>query len=492
MHDLKQRAVRGGIARLCAQGIVFLMRIGSLMVLARILTPKDFGLVNMATIFATILFLLRDFGLSAASVQQSTVNQEQLSGLFWINIIIGGTIWALAAAAAPAIAAFYGEPRLYGVTVTLAAGFFLNALGVQHSAVLQREMRFTALALINVISSALGVTVGIAAAVAGYGYWALVVTSVASPLIATVGYWFATGWIPSRFARGAGMGSLLRFGGGLTLVTILVYIGYNADKVMIGRLWGAAAIGVYGRAFQIISIPTDNLNGAIGEVAFATLSRLQSDPVRFKSYFLKVFSLVLGLTVPVTIACGLFADDVVYLLLGPKWNDAIAIVRLLAPTILVFAIINPLGWVIFSMGSIKRGLKAAPIIAIFMITGCILSLPYGPKGVAFAYSAALTLWVIPHILWCVHRTPISFWDILKAISRPLYCGLIAGGIAFSLRLLLGGAVSAFPRLLLESSVLFATFFGVFLLSAGQRSLYLDVVRSLRGPSAATTGISVSG
>jgi O-antigen/teichoic acid export membrane protein len=491
MRDLKQKAVRGGIARLCAQGIVFFLRIGSLMVLARILTPKDFGLVNMATIFTTVLFLLRDFGLSAASVQHSTVSQEQISGLFWINIIIGGAIWVLAAVAAPTIAAFYGEPRLYGLTVVLAAGFFLNALGVQHSALLQRQMRFTTLALINVISSALSVAIGIVAATVGYGYWALVVISVTCPLIATLGYWLATGWIPGGFNRGTGMGSLIRFGGGLTLVTILVYIGYNADKVMIGRLWGAAAIGIYGRAFQIISIPTDNLNGAVGEVAFATLSRLQSDPARFKSYFLKAFSLVLGLTVPVTIACGLFADDVVYLLLGPKWNGAISIVRLLAPTILVFAIINPLGWLIFSMGLIKRGLKAAPIIAIFMIAGYMLSLPYGPEGVAFAYSAALTLWVIPHILWCVHGTPISFWDILKVISRPLCCGIIAGGIAFSVRLLLGGAVSALPRLLLESSVLFATFFGVFLFAAGQKSLYLDIVRGLRGPSSAA-GISVSG
>ena len=492
MHDLKQRAVRGGVARLCAQGMVFLLRIGSLMVLARILTPKDFGIVNMAAVFTTILFLLRDFGLSAASVQRSTVSQEQISGLFWINIVICGAIWVLGVAAAPAIAAFYDEPRLYGVTIVLAAGFFLNALGVQHSALLQRQMRVTTLALINVISSALGVAIGIAAAMAGYGYWALVVISVACPLIGTLGYWLATGWIPSRFDRRAGMGSLIRFGGGLTLVTILVYIGYNAEKVMIGRLWGAAAIGIYGRAYQIISIPTDNLNGAIGEVAFATLSRLQHDPARFKSYFLKVLSLVLGLTVPVTIACGLFADDVVYLLLGPNWNDAIAIVRLLAPTILVFAIINPLGWVIFSMGLINRGLKVAPIIAIFMIIAYILSIPYGPKGVAFAYSAALTLWVIPHILWSVHRTPISFWDILQVISRPICCGVVAGGIAFSVRLLLGGAVSAFPRLLLESGVLFATFFGVFLFAAGQKSLYLEVIRGIRGPSSAAAGISVSG
>src|SRR5262249_58492432 len=129
---------------------------------------------------------------------------------------------------------------------------------------------------------------------------------------------------------------------------------YNAEKVMIGRFWGADAIGIYGRAYQLISIPTDNLNAAVGEVAFSALSRLQDDPIRFRSYFLKGFSLVLGLTLPITVACALFADDVVFCLLGPKWKDAAAIIRLLAPTIGILAIINPLGWLMYSLGLVAR------------------------------------------------------------------------------------------------------------------------------------------
>jgi PST family polysaccharide transporter len=213
--------------------------------------------------------------------------------------------------------------------------------------------------------------------------------------------------------------------------------------------------------------------------------------VRFKSYFLKGFSLVLGLTLPVTIACGLFADDIVYVVLASAWDDAAAIVRLLAPTITVFAIINPLGWVVFSVGFIKRGMKAAPVIATLMIIGYFISLPYGPKGVAFAYSTVLTLWIIPHIFWCVHRTPISFLDVLKVISGPLSCGIVAGGIAFSVRLALGGTVSALPRLLLESSVLFGAFFTVLLSTAGQKSLYLEAFNALRGSSSTAGRISVS-
>jgi PST family polysaccharide transporter len=159
MKDLKQRTIRGGLARLIAQGANFFLRLGSLMVLARLLAPKDFGLVGMVTAFTGVLSLFRDFGLSAAAVQRDNVTQEQVSTLFWINMLVGGILAVLALAMAPAIAAFYHEPRLIGVTAVVAAGFLFNAAGVQHSALLQRQMRFTALAVINTLGLVVGTAI---------------------------------------------------------------------------------------------------------------------------------------------------------------------------------------------------------------------------------------------------------------------------------------------------------------------------------------------
>jgi PST family polysaccharide transporter len=436
----------------------------------------------MVTAFTGVLTLFQDFGLSAAAVQRTTVTEEQISTLFWINMLLGAVLGLVALAMAPAIAAFYREPQLFGVTAVLALGFFFSAAGAQHSALLQRQMRFTALAVISVVALTVGTAIAIYGAKAGYGYWALVSMTVTSPIFATIGLWLTTGWVPGRPRKQAGIGSMIHFGGSLTLTGLLVYIAYNADKIMIGRSWGVDAIGIYGRAFQIVNIPTDNLNSAVGEVAFSALSRLQNDPIRFRSYFLKGFSLVLGLTLPITIASALFADDVVFVLLGPKWNDAATIVRLLAPTIAIFAIINPLGWVVFSLGLVARGLKVAPVLAAVMVSGYVLALPYGPQGVAFAFSAALTLWVIPHIWWCLHGTAISLRDILLAVSRPLASGILAGGLAFAVRLICGQSVSPLPRLVLESGVLLVTFFGVLLFVAGQKSLYLDLLRGMKGSS----------
>jgi len=480
--DLKGKTVRGGVARLSAQGANLLLRVGALMVLARLLGPKDFGLVGMVTAFTGVLTLFRDFGLSAAAIQRTTVTLEQISTLFWINLSAGALFGLVTVAMAPIIAAFYDEPRLFGVTVVLAIGFLFNAAGIQHSALLQRQMRFTALAAISVVSLVTGAAIAIAGAEAGYGYWALVALSVTSPLVATLGFWLTTGWVPRMPHRRAGIRSMMRFGGTLTLNGLVAYIAYNAEKVLIGRFWGADAIGIYGRAYQLVNIPTDNLNGAIGEVAFSALSRLQDDPVRFKSYFLKGFSLILGLTLPITSACALFADDVVFVILGPKWQDAAAVVRLLAPTIAIFAIINPLGWLMYSIGLVARCLRIALVFAPIMITGYVLGLPYGPKGVAFAYSTVMMLWVIPHILWCIHGTVISFRDILLAVCRPLTSAVLAAAVACGARFICGPFVSPVPRLILETSVLFIMFFGALLSARDQKSLYLNLLKGLSRPS----------
>jgi O-antigen/teichoic acid export membrane protein len=482
MKELKEKTLRGGLARLCAQGANFLLRLGSLMILARLLGPKDFGLVGMATAFTGVLMLFRDFGLSSAAIQRTIVTEEQISTLFWINISVGALLALLSVALAPVISAFYHEPRLFMLTVVLGAGFLFNAAGVQHGALLQRHMRFTALAVINTVSLIVGSVIAIAGAKAGYGYWALASMTVALPLTNTVGCWLIAAWVPGMPRKRTGIRSMMRFGGTMTLNGLVVYFASNFEKALLGRFWGVDALGIYGRAYQLINIPSENLNSAAGEVAFSALSRLQDDPSRLKSYFLKGYSLVLAMTLPVTIACAIFADDIIVVLLGPKWMAAAPIFRLLAPTMLVFAIANPLAWLVCSLGLVGRSLKMGLVVAPIMIMGYVIGLPYGPKGVALAYSAVMLLWMIPVIAWSVHGTVVSFQNILLAVSRPLASSIVAAGLAFGVRLVYGQLLSPLLRLVLESSVLLATFLGLFLFVMGQKSLYLDLLRGLKASS----------
>jgi PST family polysaccharide transporter len=275
------------------------------------------------------------------------------------------------------------------------------------------------------------------------------------------------------------MRSLIRFGGTLTLNGVVVYIAYNLEKVLLGRFWGAEAIGLYGRAFQLVSIPTDNLNSSVGEVAFSALSRVQNDASRLKSYFLKGFSIILGLTIPTTLVCVLFARELIAVVLGPKWAEAVPIFRLLAPTILSFAMINPFAWLLFSTGRVTRSLKIALVIAPLVMAGYLIGLPYGPKGVALGYSVAMALWVLPHIVWCIHGTEISFWDVVRVLSRPLISGIVASALAFLVQFSYGPTLSPLLTLIWGVTLFIGVYVVMLLYVMGQKGFYWDLVRGLR-------------
>jgi PST family polysaccharide transporter len=492
MNDLKSRALRGGFAKLAAQAAIFVLRIGSVVVLARLLEPKDFGLVGMVTAVTGAFNLFKDAGLSVVTVQKADITDDQISTLFWINLLVGVILGLCCIALGPALVSFYREPRLFWVAAAMGLGFVLNSAGVQHAALLQRQMRFVALATVDIVSWVFSVAVGITLSVAGFGYWALVWMAVVLPTASTAGAWLVARWVPGRPRRRVGAGSMMRFGSTVTLNTLVVYVAYNADKLLVGRLWGAAALGIYGRAYQLINIPTDNLNSAVGGVAISALSRVQNVPALLKQYFLKSYLLVLSFTLPVTVASGLFAADIIGVVLGPKWEPAVPIFRLMAPTIFAFAIINPLGWLLFATGRVRRSLHMALVIAPAVILGYVSGLPFGAHGVAAGYSIAMALLTIPMTFWAIHGTVIRPRDLADTIGAPVLACAIATVVSV-------GASSALPashavtRLAVELGTLFGAYVLLLCFAGWHRTFYLgllrDTVASLRKTPHPSTQVS---
>lgn len=478
MNDLKERTIRGGVAKVVAQGANFFLRLGSLIVLARLLDPKDFGLVGMVTAVTGVFGLFRDAGLSMVTVQRTTISHEEVSTLFWLNMVVGSLLGCLSLAIAPILVSFYQEPRLFFVTAALGAGFLFNAAGVQHSALLQRQMRFVTLSVIETIASLVSTAVGIGMALKGFGYWALVGMAVTLPAVSCICLWSLGTWVPGMPHRGVEIGSMVRFGSTATLNSLIVYMAYNIEKVLLGRFWGAEALGIYGRAYQLVSIPTENLNSATGGVIFSALSRLQNEPDRLKNYFLRSYALVLSLTLPITVACALFADDIILLVLGPKWQEAVPIFRLLTPTILIFALINPMYWLLVSIGLVGRSLKLALVLAPLVIMAYALGLPYGPRGIAIAYSAALTVWVVPHMMWSIHGTMISLSDLLQSVGRPLLSTIVAAAFTYTVDLAYAQSFAPLARLSVSGGILVVTYLWMLLFIMGQKSFYADLLRGL--------------
>jgi O-antigen/teichoic acid export membrane protein len=471
-----RRTVHGAAVTTVAQAAAFVLRMGSMVVLARLVVPRDFGLVGMVTAFTGFLSLLRDGGLSMAAIQRSSVTHEQTSTLFWINLAVGGMLAALCGLAAPVLVRFYDEPRLFGIAVVLGLGFVFNGAAIQHRALLQRGLRFKALAAIDTVSLVVAIAAAVGAAAAGAGYWAIVLMTIGVPAAGAAGAWLSTRWVPGPPRRGIGVGSMLRYGGAITLNNIIVYVAYNTDKVLLGRFWGAEVLGLYGRAYQLINIPIENLNNSVGLVAFPAFSRMQHDPERLREYFLKGYEVFQCLILPITAACLLFADDIVTVFLGPKWSEAAGIFRLLAPTVLAFAVVNPLAWVIFAAGRTARALQISLCILPTLLVGYSLGLSAGPHGVALGFSTAMLLLVLPISVWAIRDTAISLRDIGQAVMAPLLSIASAAAAAYLVGGWMGLIRPTLLRLVVESGVLFGVYLAVLCVVPGQRSKYVAILR----------------
>lgn len=484
MDSLVEKVVRGGAAKLVGQVAILLLRLGFTALTARLLLPEDFGLVAMVIAVTGVYELFTTAGLSMAAVQAPSINDEQVSNLFWVNLLVGLILAAMCVATAPVLVAFYHEPRLFWICVAMGGGFLFNAAGVQHSAMLQRQLRYVDITIIELGGLLSSYALGIALALFDFGYWALVTSAVAYPGTSSILKWAFTGWVPRRPNRKGHIRAMLGFGGIVTLNNLIVYAAYNCDKLLIGRIWGPGALGIYGTSYQLANVPTSNFTAAIGGIAFSALARLQDDPLRLKGYFLRGITLLLSITAPVTLFSALFADDIVLLFLGPNWTQAATIFRLLTPTVVVFSIINPTGWLLQSIGLQKRSLAIALAIAPLVISAYIFGLPYGPEGVAFGFSAAMVLWLLPSVIWCLHDTMISPREFLLTVSRPLLASVGAAFLTF-----LVSQAWLDPQLphLLRVSVAGVTMLGFYAcilwFVIGQRILHQDLLRALKGSSA---------
>ncbi len=473
--ELKRRTITGAIASATGQTLSLGLRVISMVVLARLLSPGDFGLVGMVTAITGFMALFKDAGLSDAAVQSRTVNQGQLSMLFWVNVYIGLLLAAICGIAASGVAAFYGEPRLVWIMLAAGSTFILTGLTAQHRAMLLRNLRIHLVAMVEVLALSVSIIVSIAMAYFGSGYWALVASPITLAAVACAGMWWASGWTPSLPRRNSGARPMLLYGGRVMLNSLIVYVAYNMDKVLVGRIWGAEALGIYGRAYQLINLPVDSLHSTMGAVAFPALARVQHDPGTVRSYFLGIYRLFLTISLPIACSCAIFADDIILVFLGPKWHEATGIFRLLAPTVISFALINPLGWLLFALGRMRRSITIAILIAVVCIASYVAGLPRGPSGVALAFSLAMGALVLPVLVIARKDTLITLKDVFRTVGLPVAALAVGAAAVYLARGWLDGVEPTLLRLILENIVLFSVYLVMLMFVLRQGRIYLRLL-----------------
>jgi O-antigen/teichoic acid export membrane protein len=427
--DLRGRSVRGVSLTLTSQAARFVLQLASTVVLARMLTPADFGLVAMATAITGLASAFQDLGLSEATIQRQQISDNQVSTLFWINTAVGLGLMLVTAALAPLLAWFYHEPRLKDVTLLLSVSFLFSGLTVQHGALLKRQMRFVALGIRDVASLALALPVGIILAWRGAGYWAIVAVPLTSNFTLMALSWAMFRWMPSLPRRNAQVGSMVVFGGNIATSYLLLNLMRSADSILIGRYLGAVPLGLYSRAFNLVMQPARQLFDPVGNVAIPTFSRLQDDPERFARYYLRTINLMVWVSASIFGFLFVAAEPVTLLVLGNKWRAAAPVFQILA--ILAFAQL-PYGstiWLFVSRGQSRKLLNFAFISSLILIASYWIGLPFGIKGVALSGSL-VQLAILPWVLkYTFDGTRLTLPRFGLAILYPASVGL--AGVAFA-------------------------------------------------------------
>lgn len=407
----------GLVARLAIQVL-------TVVVLARLLDPRDYGLVAMVVAVVGVGEILRDFGLSSAAIQAATLSRAQRTNLFWLNSAIGAAIGVVVFALAVPLAALYDEPALVAITRALAVTFLLNGMMTQYRADLVRAMRFGAVARTDVLAPALALLTAVGLALAGAGYWALVAQQLVQSVVALTAFGLSAGWLPGRYDRTAPMRGLYTFGRNLLISQLIGYLANNVDSLTIGYRFGAAPLGIYNRAFQLLMNPLNQVRAPSVTVALPVLSRAGVSAAF--DQIVRTGQLVLAY--PVTVALAVLtgvAVPLVEVLLGDAWAQVPPVLRLLAVAG-IFQTLSYVGYWVYLARGLTRDLMQYTLVSAAIRIACIVvGSIWGVVGVAAGYAIAPMLaW--PISLWWLNRvTPVPVRSLYGGAGRVLAVGVVS-------------------------------------------------------------------
>lgn len=457
---MRSRVLDGALLIGSAQAVRVLTQIGSVIVLSRLLSPSDFGVVAMAWPVVALVMLFQDMGLGQAIVQKSRLEHDEVSAIFWVSALAGAMLSLLLVLLAPAVGWYFHDTRPAHLAEALAAVALVSSLSSQPSAILTRRMRFGWLALVNALGALSGLAASIGWALIWPSYWALYVGNMTAALLSLVTLWLAANWCPSLPRRMAQGGGLLRFGSGLTVANFMTYVSRNLDNVLIGRYWGGDALGLYDRAYKLLLFPLQQVNTPLAKVMIPALSRMADDPSRYRQAYLRALGFVLTATMPgVAFAVGT-ARLLFPTVLGQKWQSAAPIFIALGVAGLVQPLNNPSGWLYISQGRSTEFMHMGILSAAFCVAAFIIGMPFGPVGVAIAYSTGEYL-RMPILWWYVgRRGPVGWRDVFGVAIPNLLGALVSLAGARAVQHLLPGhpwgalVLAAVCAYLLSFAVLF--------------------------------------
>jgi O-antigen/teichoic acid export membrane protein len=462
-QELKIRSVRGSLILLTAQVIKFALQITTTILLSRLILPEDFGI--FAIIFAVIGFLaiFKDGGLGLSSVQSQTLNQTQLSTLFWFNSLIGFGLTVITIMAAWLASQLYSDARLFQGGSVIAATFLFIGLASQPRALLNRQMDFTKLAVIEVLAMFFAAMAGIITGFYGGGFWALVIFYLILEFVGMSLVLLKSNWRPAWRFNWKESRSLVTFGSYLTGFELIGYLYFTFDKLLVGWFWGSTILGFYDKAYQLLLVPFNQLNVPLRQVIHSALSRLQNEPIRFQQYFYRYLLLLASIGMPLVGLVFGTIETTIPLFLGENWLPTVVLFKALAPAAFCMTISPSINWLFISLGRAKRQLYwNSAIISIWLVV-LIMVVPYSVLAVTIAFSIMRVVTLIPTIIYACYESPIDWRKVLKTVALPAVATFGALGILSLSQVFLPKINKDIVQLLRDSVIYGLAYIGIWIL-----------------------------
>ena len=442
--------IRRGLAwRFSAEFVTQVGRIAFAFLLARLLTPTEYGLAGMALVVSGFVLVFSDLGLGTALVQRRKLSEPQISTVFWASVASGLLFTLIGIGASSAAATLFHQPEVRDLFAAMSLSFLITSLGATQGALLTRAMDFRAIGARNVLGMLIGGVVGVVVAVMGGGAWAIVAQQLTFAVVSTVLFWLATSWRPRLLLSLESVKDLGGFGANVLGNRFASILQETSAPLLIGRLLGAASLGLYTLANNVVLTPIARVTLPLGQVLFPALSRHQDDPARIGSMWLKSLSLSSAVTLPALAGLVVVAPDFVTVTLGEKWADVVPVIQILVWVGAARAVQGPTTAVVLAIGKPKLLFHFSIVYLVASIAAIVVGVPWGIIGVA---TAVMVVNVVLNVVWIGivgRQVSVRFADYRLALSGVLQATVVMALTVWAVRMLLmSGGVDVVARLLL--------------------------------------------
>lgn len=429
---LTEQTFSGFLFLITGSSIQVLLKVGVLALLARLVTPQEFGLMGMAIIVVEFSKLFTHMGVGPAIVQRKEIHEHHLTTGFTLSLMMGVFFAALLALIAPLLASFFRMEELVPVLRIVSLVFFIDSLTLIGQALMQRNMKFKAIAMLEVVSYGIGYgVVGIILGYFGWGVWALVTAHLSQAVLHAAFVIIVQPFSKRLRFSSRAFKDLIYFGGGMTIGRIGNYLASQGDNLVVGRMLGASALGIYGRAYQFMVMPASLFGSALDKSLFPAMAKVQDNKQKLGKAYITGVSTIALIAIPLGVLSMLLAPEIVSVVLGPNWNEVIIPFQILAGSLLFRMSYKMSDSLARATGAVYKRAWRQILFAVLVVTGSYIGQFWGLPGVAFGVVVALVMNFLMMLQLSIRLTNLSWLAVAEAHKPGLLLGIITGITSFS-------------------------------------------------------------